>query len=437
MLIKKSWELAGCLLVVALIGACSSDKILPKGDRVSILTPVASIKPDVDNGATLIKVPVAENNLVWTHGDMNAQHLQKNINVSFKNKQWKQNFGQGNAKREFLISKPLIANGIVYALDADGVLQAFNLKDASLVWKTRLSVENKNDNDSAIKGVGIALDGNIIFATTGYGYVFAVEAKSGKIVWSKNLSLPIRISPVVASGKVFIQTVDNKFFALDAKNGNELWNYDISSENTTLVGGASATYCKNLDVIITGFSNGELQAFNANLGTPLWSDVLISNRQAYSSTFLNTIKAAPVIEGNVVYALGNANVLTAIDIRSGSRVWEKEIGGTNTPLVVGNTVYVVTNDNELVAIDKQKGTVLWAETIDLKGKSSDVIVHTPVMFNGRLVLALSNGIVYSIRPQTGKVINFADIGEELVTAPISAGGYVIFTTESADLIAYK
>src|SRR5574344_382040 len=148
---------------------------------------------------------------------------------------------------------------------------------------------------------------------------------------------------------------------------------------------------------------------NANIGTPLWSDILISNRQAYSSTFLNTIKASPVIENEIAYAVGNGNILTALDIRSGSRLWEKEIGSVHTPLLVGNVLYVVSNTNELVAIEKDSGNVLWATPIELGDKPAEVVIKAPVMFNSRIILALSNGKVYSYMPQTGKVMNSVDL----------------------------
>ena len=164
---------------------------------------------------------------------------------------------------------------------------------------------------------------------------------------------------------------------------------------------------------------------------------MISNRQAYSSTFLDTVKAAPVIEGETVYAVGNANVLTAIDLRSGTRKWEKEIGSVNTPLLVGNTLYVVSNTNDLLAVNKDNGDVLWATPVNLGKKPADVMIFNPVMLDGRLILALSNGTVYAYMPQTGKLLNSVDLEENLNSAPIAAGGYIFFVTADADLIAYK
>ena len=311
------------------------------------------------------------------------------------------------------------------------------MKNGESLWYTELKPQNKYARDNALNGIAIAYNDGIIFATTGYGDVFAVSAKKGDVVWVKSLNYPIRIAPLVAQGKVFVQSVDNKFFALDEKNGEILWKYDIMLENTTLVGGSVPAYSKDLDMIIAGFSSGELQTFNASLGSPLWSDVLISNRQAYSSTFLNTIKASPIVEGETVYAFSNGNVLASIDARTGLRNWEKELGGKTTPLLAGNALYVVTNDRDLVAVNKENGSILWAKSLDFGEKPQNVVASAPIMLSNRLIVALSNGMVYTYDPQNGDQLSAVDLGYELNSSPIAADGYIIFVTSKAKLLVYK
>ncbi len=425
---------------VALIGAagCSSKKVIPQGERISVLAPVATAKPDVSNGKTQIKIPALQSDSAWSQTDFDATHVIPNLKVSPKfEKQWSASFGEGASKREILMSTPLAINGTIYTLDVNGLLSAFNLKNGESLWYTELKPQNKYAKDNALNGIGIAYDSGVIFATTGYGDVFAVNAKKGDVIWTKSLNYPLRIAPMVAQGKVFVQSVDNKFFALDEKDGEILWKYDIMLENTTLVGGSVPAYCKDLDMVIAGFSSGELQTFNASIGSPLWSDILISNRQAYSSTFLNTIKASPIVEGKTIYAFSNGNILTALDANTGFRNWEKELGGKTTPLLAGNTLYVVTNDRDLLAIDKSNGNILWAKALDFGEKPNDVVASAPIMLSNRLIVALSNGMVYTFNPQTGEKMSEIDLGYELNSSPIAADEYIIFVTANAKLLVYK
>lgn len=438
MLDSKLRTVLGVGICVLSMVACSSDKDIPQGKRISVLEQASAIKPDVANGASLIKIDAAREYAEWLQSDNNAQHIIPHVNtsVAFK-KQWSSRFGAGRSKRDMLLSKPLIYKNTVYTLDADGMLGAYNLKDGENIWRVELVSESSNVEDSSLKGAGLAIDRDVIYVTTGFGSVVAVKAKDGTKVWENSLKIPLRIAPVVAGNKVFVQSADNKFFALDTKNGNILWDYDIAMESTTVVGGAVAAYCPALDVVVSGFSNGDIQAFNATLGTPLWTDTAVSNRQAYSSTYLHSIKASPVIEGETVYVLANADVLTAIDIRSGNRIWEKEIGGINTPLLSGNTLFVVSNSNDLLAINKANGNILWATAIELGGKSTEVTPYSPILLNGQLVVALSNGRLLTYNPRSGKKTNMIDLDENLNSAPIAAQGYIIFITAKAKLLAYK
>lgn len=436
--LQKIIGLVCCALIIVTLTGCSSKKELPKGNRVSVLAPVSTMKPDVANGTAKINIPAPQKNISWQQPDFSATHVIPNLKVSPKfEKQWSASFGKGASKRDILMSSPLVINGNVYTLDVNGLLSAFSLKDGESLWFTELKPQNKNARDNALNGIGIAYDNEIIFATTGYGDVYAVNAKKGNILWTKSLNFPLRIAPLIADNKIFVQSVDNKFFALDEKDGEIIWKYDIMLENTTLVGGSIPAYCKDLDMIIAGFSSGELQTFNASIGSPLWSDILISNRRAYSSTFLNTIKASPVVEGETVYAFSNGNILTSLDARTGLRNWEKEIGGKTTPLLSGNVLYVITNDRDLLAIDKENGNILWAKALDFGKKPAEVVASAPIMLSNRLIIALSNGMVYTYNPQNGELMSSVDLDEELNSSPIAADEYIIFVTSKAKLLVYK
>ena len=436
MLMNKSLAFFCVLSAVSVLSGCSSDKVIPQGKRISVLEQSAAVKQEVVDGASHINLAEPVVTAYWRQKDANAQHLVPNVKMASPkwHKVWKSSFGTGSSKHEFLISRPLINGEHIYTLDAKGVLRSFKLADGETEWVVELRSPEKHVKDTALKGVGIAMDGNAIYATTGFGMVYAVRAKDGKVLWNYDTQMPLRIAPVVAGGKVFVQSVDNKFWALDVNDGEVLWQYDIAMENTTMVGGASAAYSPDLDMIVTGFSNGELQAFNATIGTPLWTDTLISNRYAYSTTALHTVKAAPVIEGNRLYALGASNVFTAIDMRSGMRIWEKEIGGSNTPLLSGNTLYVITDKNDLVALDKNDGRILWAKALNYGKRNKKAQVFGPVMINSQLVVTMSNGYVVTFNAKTGDELDRVDAGEELNGAPIAANHRVVLISDNAKLI---
>ena len=239
---------------------------------------------------------------------------------------------------------------------------------------------------------------------------------------------------------MFVQTIDNTLIALDAGSGRELWQYKSIQENTTLVGGASPAFDQNLDVLVAAFSNGELRAIKASTGTPLWSVLMVSRKRMNSLSSINTIKANPVIDNGVVYAAGNNHIMMAIDLRTGTPIWEREISSNNQPWVVGDVLYAVSNDADLLAIEKKSGRIIWSTKIPLGKDASELsgaFVSGPVLTGYRLIVTSSKGYAFAVSPFSGKILGFIDLDDEVNTAPVVADNTVLFVTNDADLVAYR
>lgn len=439
-MLKKA-TLATAVLLLASCGLFSKDKIKLDGDRISVLDTEVKLRPDYREGEVRIMLPRPVRNNSWTQSGGNSQHLMKHLETGNKLQGfWDTGFGAGNSHRDYLIAEPVIAYKVVFAIDADAIVSAYRLDSGKQIWKQRLKPLVREDKSVAIKGAGIAEYDRKIYAATGFGGVFALDMMTGKKLWFYNAQTPMRIAPTVNAGKVFVQTIDNTLIALDAANGSELWRYKSAIEQTTLVGGASPAYDPEKDLVVAAFSNGELRAFKASTGSPLWSDWLVSRTRSNSLANINAIKANPVIDREVVYAVGHNNILVAIDIRTGSRIWEREIGSTNQPWVAGKFMFVLSNDHDLLAIETKSGKIVWNTKIPLGTDSDDkagVFVTGPVLADNRLLVATSNGYAFAVSPYTGKIMSFVTLDDGVEVSPIVADGITVITTNDADLIAYK
>ena len=311
--------LSGC-------GLFGKEKLQIDGERIDVIKESSDLRPDYDLKQYKIRLPQPYENTRWAQNGGNTLHLMGHLEARESlNKLWEESFGKGSSKRDFLLSTPVISNKVVFNIDREAVLSARLLENGKEIWHKRLKPLNKDDKTSSMKGAGLAEFNKKIYATTGFGYVFCVNMVDGEILWQKDLGLPIRIAPTVSENKVFVQTFDNTLVALDAVDGSELWKYKTDFDSTTLVGGAAPAYNPELDVVIAAFSNGELRAFKASTGTPLWGDMLLSRTRTNSLSNITAIKANPVIDGDKVFAVGNNSVLVAIDLRTGRRLWEREL----------------------------------------------------------------------------------------------------------------
>lgn len=436
-------KMALCAAIMAISG-CGFFGKAPldiDGERIDVIKEDASLAPNYAPGELKIKLPAPYTNPKWTQSGGNSMHLMGHLEAKSKLKKlWSKGFGEGSSKRDYLIASPISAYGVVFAVDAEGIVTARRLDDGRQIWKKRLKPQNKAERGSSLKGAGIAEFNKKIYATTGFGSVFCLDMTNGEQIWRKDLDMPIRIAPTVNSGRVLVQSFDNTLTALDADNGEVLWKNQTETETTTLVGGAAPAYSPDNDVVIAAFSNGELQAFKASTGTPLWTDLLISHKRTNSLAEITSIKASPVIDGDKVFAIGYNSVLTAIDLRTGARIWEREMGGTNQPWISGDYLYVLTNDFDLLAINKQNGKIIWNTGIP-KGDDSDikngVFGSGPILVDNRLLIATSNGYIFSVSPYTGEILSYVAADEGIELSPIVADGITVFATNDAEMIAYR
>lgn len=420
-----------------LLCACSSKEQI-EGKRISLLMTGSDILSSKLSSHDII-VSREEKNTSWTQNAFNAAHLQKNF-VAAQNMQLYASFdaGKGASKKAPLLSVPVVDNQVVYVQDRKGTVSAFDLKTKKRLFKQKLTSSQSNDSSDDMNGVGLALKDSYLFALTGSGSVFALNKTNGNILWQQDLQIPLRVAPSVAGNILFIQTIDNKLLALDMKDGHQIWSYDISSEDTVLAGGASPAYDAQKEIVVTAFSNGELQAFNAKIGYSLWSNNLI-NTSFSSSSLVNAVKASPVIENDTVFAIGNNNKVMAVDLETGDILWTQPIGGVNTPFVEKTALFLISNDGKLWALDKETGNEIWSSDV-LEGikleKRRDIYLSGPLMINSELLITASNGLVYTFDPKNGTKTGEFDIDEDLPFGPVVADQKLIFLTRNAELIVY-
>ena len=428
-----------CAFAVCSCSVFSDSKELPSGTRISILD--SKKTSETAQGINVSQIPAVVTYNAWTQSGGNSNHFMGNISGSNDmKKSWTANFGKGSNKRDLLLAQPIIVNGLIYTQDIDATVSAFDINTGKKIFKKKIKPENTNVFDNGLNGVGLATDGDKVYAVTGYGSVLALDAKSGDELWHINTNSLIRISPNICSDKLIIQTLDNKLIVLNTVDGSEMFRYNTSAEDTVLAGGATPACSTENNIIIAGFSNGQIEAFNADIGYPLWNAPLLNVQRGNSTTNINAIKASPVIDNDVVYAIGNNDMMLALDYRTGETIWAQEIGSVNTPWVAGNYIYIISNAGELICLDKNTGDIIFTSKLLAEysiDERTDIYLSGPVMVNGKLIISASNGMIYVVSPYDGSIENKIDTGNELPYAPISAQDAVVFVNSDAEITVYK
>src|SRR2546422_10147595 len=129
----------------------------------------------------------------------------------------------------------------------------------------------------------IVVDG-VMFITTSYDHVYAVDGASGQELWHYKHPMgptttfccgPNNRGVAVSGNKLFLGTLDAKLVALDSKSGKVIWSTDIADPDK----GYSETMAPVVadGKVLIGTNGGEygirgfVKAFDANSGTLLWT----------------------------------------------------------------------------------------------------------------------------------------------------------------------
>lgn len=430
-----------CGILLSLV-ACSQNKKLPQGTRLAVLEDYDMGNLAVSN-RRIASLPAARLNPSWSQTSINPQHVIGNLKAGLTLKeQWTENFGKGVNKRDIIMAAPVVNQDRVFVMDSRGLVSAFELKRGKRLWENNLKAKIGGFKETKSRASGLAVDDNVLYATTGFGGVFAMDAATGKSIWRRIMESPIRIAPTVTADMLLVQTVDNTIYALDKRNGKELWKFGVAHEDTVIAGGASPAYDAEENAVIAGFSNGEIVVLNATVGTPLWSSMLVANKQVSSSTEINTIGASPIVENGTIYAISNSNSMLALDMRSGDKLWEKEIGSMQNMLLAGSYLFVISNKNILYAVEKTTGDIIWSLDVqayldDEDNNKSIIYPAPPLMLNNYILLAFSNGKVLKIDALGGTVKAKTDLGVDISNGLIAAQERVIAVSDDADVIIFK
>lgn len=429
---------AGCSSVSALNPFAEKEKHL-KGERRDVFTSTDPLAGVTNRAAS---VPAARANADWPQPHGNAANDPGNLSFGGgANRVWSAGLsGRGGAgnwlggsdKGLRTYARPVIAGGRVLIYQPTGRVVALGLSNGSQAWATELDPDR---NASALGG-GVTTDSGRAYAATGFSTVAALDLGNGQVLWTKKLEAPARGAPTAADGKVFIVTQTNVLVALSQADGSELWTYRGVPELAGVLSAASPAVVG--DMVVVPYSSGEVIALGVNDGQAHWSEVVTKAMRTMAVSALSDVAASPVISGGTVFASGIAGRTIAVDLKSGTRLWEQDVGSAHTPSVGGDAVFLVDLDDRLVALDRRNGSILWATQLPVvREKKKRSHWAGPVLANGDLWLISTDGKLISVSATNGEIRATRDIGTPGYIAPVLASGRMVVIGGTGDVLAFE
>jgi len=407
------------------------------GERISILQLDKTLEPDADIADLAVRLPRPFRNKDWPQAAGFANHAMHHLEVGENlHSAWETSIGAGSDGRIKILSRPVVALGKIISMDAEANVTALSALDGQLLWRQNLFPE---EEEEGVIGGGVSIDEGVVYASTGFGFVHALNLEDGKEVWRRRIGAPIRGAPTSINGRVFVITYDNQLHVLSSASGNTLWSHAGIPEDAGLIGAPSAAVGSGL--VVVPYSSGELFALRLENGRTVWTDQLIRTRRLTPLSSLSEIRGSPVIDRDLVLAISFSGRIAAINLRDGRRLWDRDIAGLETPWVAGDFIFLVTTQAEVVCLARKSGRIRWVRQLPLyenEEKKLDPIHWSgPVLVSNRLILVSSQGNALAISPYSGQILGSIALPSSALIPPIVADGSIFVLTDDGTLIALR
>ena len=252
---------------------------------------------------------------------------------------WRADIGEGGGYRQKLLAQPVVAQDLVFAMDSDGVVSAFQLGNGARVWRTDSKARHVRSTNV---GGGLAYDKGMLYAVNGLGEAVAFDPAKG----TRALAQEFRRArpgprPTVVEGRIFFVTIEDRLVVLATQDGRPLWDHRATNPVTQVLGQPAPAYANGL--VVAGFGSGEIACLRADSGNLVWSDSLGSAVRAATLADFSSIRGRPVISNGQGVRHRHGRLALGLDLPTGRRLWEREVTGEDSPWVAGPWMFIVSD----------------------------------------------------------------------------------------------
>lgn len=405
-------------------------KIKLEGKRVALLEQTTN---KVVDEKVLTKIIISKKKSLssWDQSFNSPSHLAINFEaITTLSKPKRILAGAGETSDSRIFMQPVINNNKLFFLDAKGNVISFDLKKNKGIWKKNISL--KNDNNHNLGG-GVAIHSDKVIINSPYGEVIALDKKNGAIVWKKNIGIPFRAAPTIFDNKIFSLALNNQLIVLNAEDGSLHWEHQGIFNNTTLI--SSPKVAINDNIVIVPYSNGDFFGINIANGKELWRNSFIDIKVKETSNSFTDIDGFPVIKKNIVIMTSAIGKVASINMKTGNRLWEKNLFSSTTPAVNGNSIFVINSNRDLICLDINSGGIRWKKRlIESRQAKLTEIWHAPVIINNKLVLVGGDRKLLIVDPITGEIEGIKNISGFPASSPFIYKKKVYLMLRNGDII---
>jgi len=275
---------------------------------------------------------------------------------------WRSSVGDGAVESGVRL-RPTVVDGVLYADSADGKLVAMDATSGKKLWSKSSRTHgwfgwgDKKRKDAMYAG-GPTVNGDLLAVGTLDGHVYGVNAKDGSPRWEAEIDTQVLAAPVIVGDQVVVRGGDGRIYSLDSATGKRQWVYDQGVVPLLSVRGNGGLLVAN-GVIFFGSDDGLLVALRLDNGTKLWEQRLASGEGRTEIDRLVDADGSILLDGSTLYGAAYHGKLVAVDGPSGRPLWSRPFSTFTSLAIKDNTIFGIDDQSQVWAFDKSGGADMW------------------------------------------------------------------------------
>ncbi len=169
-----------------------------------------------------------------------------------------------------------------------------------------------------------------------------------RLIWSRGLGSLLEFPAVVSNGRAFVANYRGHVFALDMRTGRVVWSFRPRGGKM-----ASSPAVVGDELVVHGM-DGAVRVLDRSSGRLRWSTWIGS-----------PIESSPVVADGVdFFGAWNGRVY-ALDLRSRRLRWARSFGAkiTSSPALAGGRLYIGDYAGRLLVLAERSGRLLWSRSV--------------------------------------------------------------------------
>jgi outer membrane protein assembly factor BamB len=227
-------------------------------------------------------------------------------------------------------SSPLMQDGSIYvsaetAKTLNGFAFKIDARSGQVQWRSQPFGEQVHSS------VALEEAGPLLFVGANNGSFNAIDKMTGHLKWQMFAGDSVKSTPLITRDRVFFTSWDQNVWAVDAKTGNMLWRTALGAKSQS-----SPAWSERENLLIVNTSKGHVLALDPENGHIAW------RKNGVGLNITSPLVLARSGLPSRIFTQCSSKLVCLLDASTGQTIWEMQMNAelTSTPVAYDGAIYL-------------------------------------------------------------------------------------------------